>query len=258
MDDIKRVVTALSSVVSTEKIMLVGARCRDINQKNIVGGEASRATKDIDFALALEDWELFRALKQRFPSTTNAWQSVLVEGITLDIIPFGELEEPLGEVSSGYTHKLNVRGMQEVFEHAQFLQLGDGLTIRMPTVSGLAALKMFAWLDRGRETYKDAQDLALILEWVAKDDNALWERVDEIPEKYWGELRNMAGFLLGSDINKILSVQSRDALLAGWKNVDDQAVERCVWRLEIPSKNAPQIEVRYAQIMAVLEGICGA
>lgn len=182
MDDIKRVVTALSSVVSTEKIMLVGARCRDIHQKNIVGGEASRATKDIDFALALENWELFRALKQRFPSTTNAWQSVLVEGITLDIIPFGELEEPLGEVSSGYTHKLNVRGMQEVFEHAQFLQLGDGLTIRMPTVSGLAALKMFAWLDRGRETYKDAQDLALILEWVAKDDNALWERVDEIPE----------------------------------------------------------------------------
>ncbi|CAB0525415.1 hypothetical protein CIP107502_02110 [Corynebacterium diphtheriae] len=220
MDDIKRVVTALSSVVSTEKIMLVGARCRDIHQKNIVGGEASRATKDIDFALALENWELFRALKQRFPSTTNAWQSVLVEGITLDIIPFGELEEPLGEVSSGYTHKLNVRGMQEVFEHAQFLQLGDGLTIRMPTVSGLAALKMFAWLDRGRE--------------------------------------NMAGFLLGSDINKILSVQSRDALLAGWKNVDDQAVERCVWRLEIPSKNAPQIEVRYTQIMAVLEGICGA
>lgn len=80
MDDIKRVVTALSSVVSTEKIMLVGARCRDIHQKNIVGGEASRATKDIDFALALENWELFRALKQRFPSTTNAWQSVLVEG----------------------------------------------------------------------------------------------------------------------------------------------------------------------------------
>lgn len=153
MDDIKRVVTALSSVVSTEKIMLVGARCRDIHQKNIVGGEASRATKDIDFALALENWELFRALKQRFPSTTNAWQSVLVEGITLDIIPFGELEEPLGEVSSGYTHKLNVRGIQEVFEHAQFLQLGDGLTIRMPTVSGLAALKMFAWLDRGREKY---------------------------------------------------------------------------------------------------------
>ncbi|CAB0820211.1 hypothetical protein FRC0263_02296 [Corynebacterium diphtheriae] len=68
----------------------------------------------------------------------------------------------------------------------------------------------------------------------------------------------MAGFLLGSDINKILSAQSRDALLAGWKNVDDQAVERYVWRLEIPSKNAPQIEVRYTQIMAVLEGICGA
>ena len=43
---------------------IIGATARDILMTHVFGIDATRATRDVDFAIALKDWEQFEAIKQ--------------------------------------------------------------------------------------------------------------------------------------------------------------------------------------------------
>ena len=174
--DIILVVNKLSKFIDIENIMLVGARCRDIHQQKYRDQTAGRRTKDVDFALALESWDDFNLLKQQFSPTGNAWQGITIGNIPVDLVPFGNIENPPGEVLSRKGHLLNVAGFKEVFEQAELYPLNDAIDIKLPTVPGLTALKLHAWLDRKENNIKDASDLALILSWYEEDVETLWNR----------------------------------------------------------------------------------
>ncbi len=88
-------------------------------------------------------------------------------------MPFGNIENPPGEVLSRKGHLLNVSGFKEVFEQAELYPLNDAIDIKLPTVPGLTALKLHAWLDRKENNIKDASDLALILSWYEEDVETL-------------------------------------------------------------------------------------
>lgn len=45
--------------------MLVGATARDVLLTHVFGLEVRRATYDVDFAVAVKDWEQFDALRTR-------------------------------------------------------------------------------------------------------------------------------------------------------------------------------------------------
>ena len=79
--------------------MLVGALARDIHLIEIAGIVPSRATNDVDIAVAVESWESFTALKdllissRKFVTSNNAQRLLGVDdldGRQLDIVPFGE------------------------------------------------------------------------------------------------------------------------------------------------------------------------
>ena len=79
--------------------MLVGALARDIHLIEIAGIVPSRATNDVDIAVAVQSWETFAALKESlissrtFVSSNNAQRLLGVDdlkGRQLDIVPFGE------------------------------------------------------------------------------------------------------------------------------------------------------------------------
>ena len=79
--------------------MLVGALARDIHLIDIAGIVPSRATNDVDIAVAVESWETFAALKEsliesrKFVISNNAQRLLGVDdldGRQLDIVPFGE------------------------------------------------------------------------------------------------------------------------------------------------------------------------
>jgi len=43
--------------------ILIGASARDLLMSHVFGIESKRATRDVDFAVALEDWESFHVLR---------------------------------------------------------------------------------------------------------------------------------------------------------------------------------------------------
>lgn len=195
---------AIGQYVELDSVMLVGARCRDIHQLKYRESSPSRTTKDVDLALAVGGWEPLTNLRQHFPATSAAWQKLQVEGLEVDA--FGALEKPPGEIASADGHVLNVAGFQEVFDAREFHRLSNGLRIAIPSVAGLAALKLHAWLDRHpRREFKDANDIALILAWYEDADSYLWECFDEVADQGCiGETDRMAAAILGRQVRFLL------------------------------------------------------
>ncbi|MES2758133.1 MAG: hypothetical protein V4693_12235 [Pseudomonadota bacterium] len=83
---------------------IIGATARDILLNNVFGIDRGRATRDVDFAIALADWNEFEVIKQEFidsgdfqPAAGSAHRLYYQQhkfGIAypLDLIPFGEIE----------------------------------------------------------------------------------------------------------------------------------------------------------------------
>ncbi|MDK7134536.1 hypothetical protein [Corynebacterium sp. UMB4614] len=97
-EDIAEILAALGRYIDLDQIMLVGARCRDIHQEKYRPGPPARATRDIDFAVALRSWADFDRLKEHFAYPGRAWQAIKVSGFDIDLVPFGAVENPPDEV----------------------------------------------------------------------------------------------------------------------------------------------------------------
>lgn len=237
--------------------MLVGARCRDIHQQKYRDRPAARTTDDIDFALAIETWDDFLTLQKQFPSSLKMWQRIDVQGIPIDLVPFGNVENPPGEVSVDDGHVLNVAGFREVFGQAEDLPLTDKISVKLPSVPGFAGLKLHAWLDRwplGK--YKDASDLALILSWYEEDDDILWDRyIEHGSDEYLGQPDGMAAELLGFDIGGVLGVFESRALLRRFERETGDGLERFAEQLVAPPEHEHPLDRRALQVHALLHGL---
>lgn len=154
-------------------LMLVSARCRDLLNYRCGFADPGRTTRDTDIAVAVASWDEFERIGASFPSQSDAWQRVAVGGVPVDIVPFGNLEDPpghIGGIDGGEPRGMDVSGYGRVFSTADEVVI-DGIgTLKIPTVAGFALLKLFAWLDRGpRRIHKDASDLSLVLFWYYAD-----------------------------------------------------------------------------------------
>jgi predicted nucleotidyltransferase len=102
-------------------------------------------------------------------------------GVGIDLVPFGGLEHPAGQVSfPGRT--LMVAGFREAWQLAERLMIGEGLAVRVPTAPFLLALKLFAFHDRrAPKDLADAQRLMRALPQPADpwSDDLLLERIAE-------------------------------------------------------------------------------
>lgn len=254
--DVVLVVEQLGKFIDISRIMLVGARCRDIHQQKYGHGSDGRVTKDIDFALALESWGDFKLLKKAFPEPYNAWQGISVENIPVDLVPFGKIENPPGEVFNRNGHALNVSGFKEVFEQAELHELNEKVTIKIPTVPGLTGLKLHAWLDRQESTSKDASDLALILSWYEDDEDTLWSRYLELENHdYIGIPEAMAAQLLGMDTGKILGNYETQLLLNRFEQQSTADINQFAELLVAPPEHVHPLAQRQIQVEAMLDGL---
>ena len=252
------VLERVSEYVPLSSIMIVGATCRDIHQESFRSTEPSRTTDDIDLALAVEGWDEVRILQREFPSRSRAWQQIEVDGIAVDIVPFGSIESPPGEVLVGDGLVLNVSGFREVFERAETHELSSGMKFKLPSVAGLAALKLHAWLDRYRVgNYKDAQDLGLILAWYAESDEGwLFDRFFEHKEAHEADiLEVMAAFLLGIDVAEALGEAESASLAGRFRQESASGMELFAEKLVSPGEHIVPMKIRAAQVQALLGGL---
>lgn len=143
-------------------VLLVGAAARDLVASAVIGKPPTRATHDVDIAVAVPAGDAFTAFTSTFTRTQSV-HKVKVEGVDVDIVPFGAIETR-GEVHLDEGHALNVVGMAESMAQADRITLAPGLTIRCASLESLSGLKIIAWRDRRRISTKDAVDLRTLLD----------------------------------------------------------------------------------------------
>ena len=120
-----------------------GAMARDITFVHVFGQEVKRATRDVDLGIYLDGWERFEQLKNvligtgMFHAVDGKPHRLHYErqnGVPLDLIPFGQIEHPAGEIAwpPGNDVVLNVAGFEDAFHSALTVDLGQELVRRAP------------------------------------------------------------------------------------------------------------------------------
>ncbi len=202
--------------------LLVGAAARDLLLVHVHGQRVRRATKDVDFAVALGSWEAFEQLKARlvqehgFTDEPSQVQRLVFTpqgegaGTTIDLVPFGEplqvnrralLWPPEMDVY------MTISGFEEALSSAQVVELQEGLQVKVASLAGLTILKLFAWGDRRLRDSKDAVDLQTLLRSYGAAGN--FDRMTD-PDQAWDRYfsldcdEEMTGaWLLGKDSGRI-------------------------------------------------------
>lgn len=194
--------------------LMIGAKAMDIQLHNVYGLPTFRPTNDTDFAVALENWEQFEALKSYLAGTGHfkldsrrVQRLEYLGGFPVDLVPFGGIESPGGTIAwpPDSSDVMTVQGFAEINSAAEEIAVpGSSQPLRAASLPGLALLKLFAWNDR-LET-KDAWDMAALLQnyHAVVGDTRLFQ--DEALLKSLGYDTIRAGaVLLGKDAATIVS-----------------------------------------------------
>lgn len=209
---------------------LVGASARDVLMTHVFGLEVQRATHDVDFAVALEDWRSFDALKGELLDTGDFEPAdgrmhllrykpqEFKDAFPLDLIPFGGIEHTSHEIAwpPDMDVVMNVTAYAEALKSALQVDVGNGLVVPVISIPGLAVLKLLAWNDRGLSENKDARDLFFLLSRYADAGNTsrLYDEAFPILEACGFDPGLAGARLLGQDAGLILEEHSRQSILA--------------------------------------------
>lgn len=202
-------------------IFVAGAMARDIVLYHLHGFDPERATSDLDFAVMVSNWSQFDRLKAtltesgRFTESKAEQQSLVFDGVyRVDLVPFGEVAGDASIVAwPPHRHTvMNVMGYEEALEHSLHVEIARDLVVPVCSLASLAALKLFAWLDRRNKTRKDALDFSVLLR---RYGETLGERVYDGPVfESVGYDRERAGArLLGQHARAVLRPNAIESLL---------------------------------------------
>jgi predicted nucleotidyltransferase len=106
---------------------------------------------------------------------------------------------------------MNVAGFEEALASSVFVEVDRDLTLRVASIPGLTLLKLVAWLDRSRETDKDAADLYRLLASYSDAGNVdrLYDHEMDLLEALGFDLELAGAEMLGRDVARVCS---REAL----------------------------------------------
>ena len=209
ISEIKKVADALGI-----KFFVIGATARDFVLNCLYGIKAPRMTLDIDFGIEIKDWESYAKIEKelmrsgRFKQLKEKHRFVF-DDTMIDIIPFGDISNNENQISwpPEYSVIMSVSGFEEAYQHATPIILNQDpyLEIQVPTLPGLAVLKMLSWKHSYPERQKDAEDLLFIInnyEHTDIMDNLFSERVDILESEAF-DYKMASIRILGQDMAKI-------------------------------------------------------
>jgi predicted nucleotidyltransferase len=201
------------------EFLLVGATARDLLLVNALGLPPTRATRDIDFGIAIRTWDEFTAFKDRliasrsFHADSRQTQRVYYKNaderweLPVDMIPFGPIASEEGTIAWPPSRDIvmNVAGFEDALRSSLRIRVEDDLVVRVASIPGLTILKLFAWSDRGGENSKDASDLYTLLSTYADAGNLdrLYEHEVDLLEKVEFDVILAGAQLLGRDVARI-------------------------------------------------------
>lgn len=238
--------------------LLVGASARDMLMSHVFGIDARRATHDVDFAIALKDWDSFGLFKTAlldsgdFAPADNTVHLLYYRpadygrAYPLDLIPFGEIESEGHRIAwpPDMNVVMNVTAYTEALASALEVKVSDNLTVRVVSIPALAALKLLAWNDRGLQDHKDADDLFFLLRHYhdAGNNDRLYGDAYPLLEACGFDLALASAALLGHDAGLCLQEDSRQSLLAVL--ADQRKRDRLILHMTRPTGSAPETAIR--------------
>lgn len=136
---------------------MVGATARIILLEHVIGLDSGRATRDIDFAFAVADWEQFQGLKRYLTTSAPCRELASVaqrlifkptdsrHDFIVDLIPFGGLERADNHIAwpPDMSVLMNVAGYRDAHAAAVPVEVAPGLVIPIASIPGIA--KVFVW-----------------------------------------------------------------------------------------------------------------
>lgn len=207
-------------------ILMIGATARDLVLHYAYNVRKMRATKDIDFAVMVENWAKYENLKSKliesddFAPVKNI-EHRLKENSTetfIDIVPFGEIEFPKDKITWRSEFEMTTYGFAEAFENALIIKLDDDLVIKVVSPIGLAMLKLKSWTDRKEN--KDSQDFWL----VAKNfldlgnEKLLYSKNSELLDDENFDLKIIGARILGREIGLIIRLETKEIIATIFEN----------------------------------------
>ena len=143
--------------------LVVGAVARDLLVHHALGVPRTRATRDVDLALAVRGWADLDAVMAGYASPGGSAHTFLVGGVQVDVVPFRGVESPQRSIRWPDDHVMSVLGFEEALQDAVVVELPGAVTVRVASLAAQSLLKLLAWRDRRHDTTKDAVDLRTIL-----------------------------------------------------------------------------------------------
>jgi predicted nucleotidyltransferase len=206
--------------------MLVGATARTLWSLALVGEMPTRATGDVDLAVAVTSWEQLQRLTSLLTPEGGVEHRFVVDGVPVDVVPFGGVEADDRTIRWEDDHVMNVLGLSEALATRVEIGLPGDVRTSIPSVAALAGLKLIAWLDRRTITTRDAVDLATIMEWWGAgpllDEVYAHEHEDVLVDHDFDPARAGAA-LLGAGIAGVLG---RAGVTAVLDRLDDESAVR--------------------------------
>lgn len=149
--------------------VLIGSHARDVVTRGLLGMDLTMPrTSDLDVAVAVvntgDDYEALVSGLNRTPGSRLQYRLPDLPDIPIDIIPFGDLHDlqriPVG-IRRDDERTLDATGLAEAARCALTVDLSGALTVRVPPVHALIALKLIAFgLRIEMHETKDARDQA--------------------------------------------------------------------------------------------------
>jgi predicted nucleotidyltransferase len=165
LQSISRVLGDISDQASTcrSEILVVGAVARDILITHVTGASPSRATADVDVAVAVSSWYDLEKLTDVFEPIGGSGHKFAVRGTEVDIIPFGGVESDDRTIRWPNDHVMSVLGFKEAHTAAIHVRISNRHVVPVASLPAQSLLKLFAWRDRRNLNVRDAIDLRSIL-----------------------------------------------------------------------------------------------
>lgn len=222
---VRLVVTAAESLEIPA--FIVGATARDIIFGHVYNVRIYRETTDIDFGVAVENWEQFERLKRRLIETEEfradskaehrLWRGRGTDEMKIDITPYGDVESPAGQIAfpPDGDFVMNTNGFAEAYEDSLIVSLTDELKVRVVSPAGLVVLKFISYNDRPHVRLRDLQDIWFSMKNFLEADNEkrLYEgRDSDLLENEDFDLRTVGARLLGRDMAKLLTTQTKQVV----------------------------------------------
>lgn len=226
-DTILDAVATIRRVASAESIpfFLVGAMARDFLLEFGQEIPTSRATRDIDFGIRVPDWNQFSRLKQElnntgdFQETGEGNRLLYLDKLRIDFIPFGPIEDRGHKISwpPDQDVVLSVLGFEDAYNSSLTIRLREDpkLEIKIVALAGLAMMKLLSWDDRYPGRSKDASDLKTIIYAYsdAGNDKRIYDELTEFIDSDQFDYVAAGAILLGRDMSKSMSAESRKAII---------------------------------------------